>query len=85
MARHIPSHSNFYDDEATRVMSEAFIMAWRILEASETNPRDERATKILKRNIADAILELAESGLDRDMMANGAVDRIIAGKRFRVG
>jgi hypothetical protein len=83
MARQIPFHSNFYDDEATRAMSEAFVMAWRILEAHETNLRDERAAKILKRNIADAILELAESGLDRDMMAHGAVDRIIAGKRFR--
>jgi hypothetical protein len=85
MARHIHSQPTFYDDEATRVMSEAFIMAWRVLEAYETNLCDERAAAILKRNIADAILELAESGADRDMMASGAVDRIIAGKRFRAG
>ena len=85
MARQIHSQPSFYDDEATRVMSEAFVMAWRILETYETHLCDERAAMILKRNIAAAILALADSGLDRDMMANGAVDQIIAGKRFRVG
>jgi hypothetical protein len=85
MARHSDSQSSFYDDEATRAMSEACVMAWRILEAGQTTICDERAATILRRNIAAAILELAASGIDRETLAHGAVDRIIAARRFRAG
>lgn len=75
--------SGYYDDEATHAMSEAFVMAWRTLEANRAEGHDDRADAILRKKIAAAVLDLAASGADREMMAHGAVDRISAASRFR--
>jgi hypothetical protein len=83
MAHHKYSFPVFFDDEATRVMSAAFLIAWRAMEERQA-PADERAAAILRMRLAAAILELSAFGFDCDMIASGAVDRISAGSRFRV-
>ena len=85
MAQHRLPDNGFYDDEATRQMSEAFVMAWQVLEALQANGHDERAETILRTKIAAAILELAAPGVDCEMIALGAIDQINAARRFRVG
>jgi hypothetical protein len=74
----------FFDDEATRAMSAAFLAAWRAIEAQQA-PADERAAAILRMRLAAAILEMSAFGFDCDMVASAAVDRISAVSRFRAG
>ena len=75
--------SGFFDDQATQAMSEAFAMALEALEAEQGRRCDSRAETILRRRVADAVLELAWSGIDCEMMAHGVIDRICAASRFR--
>jgi hypothetical protein len=82
MAQHKCPDSGFYDDAATQAMSAAFVMALQALAARQAG-RDDRAETILRTRIADAVLDLAAAGVDSEMMAHGAIDRIIAASRFR--
>ena len=83
MAQHKCPDSGFYDDRATHAMSEAFVMALTALEAQQADGCDLRAETILRRRIADAVLDLAASGGDCETLALGAIDRICAASRFR--
>jgi hypothetical protein len=83
MAQHKCPDSGFFDDQATHAMSEAFLMALRALEAQQADGCDGRAEAILRRRVADAVLDLAALEIDCEMMANGVIDRISASSRFR--
>jgi hypothetical protein len=84
MAQHRCPDSGFYDDAATRTMSEAFVMALHALEARQAFGCDDRATAILRQRVADAVLDLAADGVDCQTIVNGAIDRINAKSRFRI-
>ncbi len=83
MAQHKCPDSGFYDDAATQAMSAAFVMALQALAAQQSCGRDSRAEALLRTRIADAVLDLAAADIDYEMMAHGAIDRIIAAGRFR--
>jgi hypothetical protein len=83
MAQHKCPDSGFYDDAATQAMSNAYVMALHILAAQQANGGDGRADALLRLRIADAVLDLAGNGVDYEMMAHGAIDRITAASRFR--
>ena len=83
MAQHKCPDSGFYDDAATQAMSAAYVMALHTLAAQQANGCDGRAEAILRRRIADAVLDLAGDGIDYETMAHGAIDRISAASRFR--
>lgn len=85
MAQHKSPDSGFYDDAATRTMSEAFVMALRTLEAQQANGCDLRAAAILRKRVADAVIDLAADGIDCETLVHGAIDRINAKSRFRIG
>lgn len=83
MAQHKCPDSGFYDDAATQAMSAAYVMALHTLAAQQANGGDGRAEALLRMRIADAVLDLAAASVDCEMMAYGAIDRIIAASRFR--
>ena len=83
MTQHKSPNAGFYDDAATDAMSAAFVMAMKTLAAQQAQGCDGRAEAILRRRVADAVLDLAGDGVDCETMAHGAVDRIIAASRFR--
>jgi hypothetical protein len=83
MAQHKYSDSGFYDDAATHAMSEAFVMALKVLEAQQACGCDHRAGAILRKRVAAAVLDIAAAGVDCETIAHGAIDRICAASRFR--
>jgi hypothetical protein len=85
MAHQRQPYPGYFDDEATREMSAAFVRAWRVLEAGQAGGFDERSSAIMRRSVAAAVLELAAFELDCEMMAQGAIDRVRAASRFPDG
>jgi hypothetical protein len=69
----------FFDETETQVMSDAFTMAWHVVDAQRSNPLADDSTASLRREIAAVILEFAHHGvIDSGVMAQAAIDQVRA-------
>jgi hypothetical protein len=69
----------FFNERETRVMSDAFTMAWHVVDAQHSPQAAGSGTILLRREIAAVILEFARHGIiDSGIMAQAAIDQVRA-------
>ncbi|HLW90678.1 MAG TPA: hypothetical protein VKS78_05170 [Roseiarcus sp.] len=69
----------YFDEKETRVMSDAFTMAWHVVDAQHSQEASADSTAALQREIAAVIMEFAHYGvIDSGVMAQAAIDQVRA-------
>lgn len=66
-----------FDDDVTRVMGDAFIMACHVVRAGRRDGQITEVSETMQRDIASTVLQVAAFGvLDSGTMAHAAIDRV---------